>query len=95
VRGDRSVPNAPYLLINQGLPEGMKRRYDGLIAKRQAEVRNEQELGQLLHLTGVVEDLEASRMDTLAPLARSRGVCLGEIMADLGASGDGTNFEEC
>src|SRR3954447_4259804 len=50
------------LRINQGLPEKMGRRYDELIAKRQAETLSEMELGELLHLSDVVENLEAGRL---------------------------------
>jgi hypothetical protein len=72
------------LRINQGLPDGFTRRYDELIAKRQSETLNQEELEELLRLTDVVEDLQASRMDALAALARSRGVSLRALMADLG-----------
>jgi hypothetical protein len=70
--------------INQGLPEGLRSRYDELIAKRQAETLSDEELKQLLGLTHVVEDLQARRMDALAALARVRGVSLGALMNDLG-----------
>jgi hypothetical protein len=70
--------------INQGLPDETRRRYDDLIAKRQAETLNEEELRELLGLTDVVENLEAVRLDALAALARSRGESLGAIMAKLG-----------
>ncbi len=72
------------LCINQGLPDGLRRRYDELIAKRQAETLSQEELEELLRLTGVVEDLQARRMDALAALARSRGVSLRALMAELG-----------
>jgi hypothetical protein len=80
-----SAPESQLLLpINQGLPEEIGRRYDELIVKRQAETLSEVELGELVHLTDVVENLEAGRMDALATLARSRGMSVGEVMADLG-----------
>ena len=70
--------------INQSLPEEIRRRSEQLIAKCQAETLSQEEFEELLHLTDVVEDLQASRMDALAALAQSRGVSLGVLMADLG-----------
>jgi hypothetical protein len=72
------------LQVNQGLPEGLRSRYDELIAKRQAETLSDGELKELLGLTDVVEDLQARRLDALAALAKVRGVSLSALMNELG-----------
>jgi hypothetical protein len=70
--------------INQGLPEDLRSRYNELIVRRRNEVLTSEELDELLRLTAPVEQLEGSRLEALAELARLRGVALVALMAELG-----------
>jgi transcriptional regulator of heat shock response len=70
--------------INQGLPEALRSRYNELIVRRRSEVLTSEELDELLRLTALVEQLEGSRLEALAELARLRGVALAALMAELG-----------
>jgi hypothetical protein len=70
--------------INQGLPEALRSRYNELIVRRRNEVLTSEELDELLRLTALVEQLEGSRLEALAELARLRGVALAALMAELG-----------
>jgi hypothetical protein len=72
------------LRINRGLPEDLGRRYAELIAKRQSEGLDQDEISELQQLTNVVESLEADRVSALTDLARSRGISLEMLMTDLG-----------
>ena len=70
--------------INHGLPEALRSRYNELIVRRRNEVLTSEELDELLRLTALVEQLEGSRLEALAELARLRGVALAALMAELG-----------
>jgi hypothetical protein len=70
--------------INRGLPEDLGRRYAELIAKRQSENLDQNELAELRQLTNVVESFEADRVSALSDLAHSRGISLETLMIDLG-----------
>jgi hypothetical protein len=70
--------------INQGLPEALRSRYNELIVRRRNEVLTSEELDELLRLTALVEQIEGSRLEALAELARLRGVALAALMAELG-----------
>ncbi len=70
--------------INQGFPEGLRDRYDELIARRRGESLTPEEHQELLRLTAEAERLEAERLAALAELARIRGVPLRSLMDDLG-----------
>ena len=70
--------------INQGIPVGMQKRYNELIAKRKEETLEPQEYGELLDLTDQVEELEAERVADLVELARLRQVSLDTLMTQLG-----------
>jgi hypothetical protein len=72
------------LRINRGLPEDLSRRYTDLIARRQSENLDQDELAELRQLTDVVESLEADRVSALVELARSRGISLETLMIELG-----------
>jgi len=72
------------LRINRGIPEDLGRRYAELIARRESEKLDQDELAELRQLTNVVESLEADRVSALVDLARSRGISLETLMADLG-----------
>jgi len=71
-------------LINEGLPQELRRRYDELITRRRDEILTPEEHDELVRLTGDVERLEADRLEALAELARMRGVRLSVLMDDLG-----------
>jgi hypothetical protein len=72
------------LRVNRGLPEDLGRRYAELIARRQSENLDQNELAELRQLTNVVESFEADRVSALIDLARSRGISLETLMIDLG-----------
>ena len=82
-----SLPKAESELlqrVNQGVPVGIQKRYDNLIAKRQKEILTQQEYDELIRLTQQVEKLEAERMHDLAELACLRQVSLDELFVQLG-----------
>lgn len=66
------------------MPEDLERRYAELIARRQSEDLDQNEISELRQLTNVVESLEADRVSALTDLARSRGISLEMLMTDLG-----------
>ena len=70
--------------INRGISPDTQKRYDELIAKRQAETLTDDEHRELLELSEQVELLEAQRLEYLAELARLRGISLIELMENLG-----------
>lgn len=90
LRAKRQAPSLPkteaelLLKINQGLPSEVQKRYDELIAKRQAESLTPDEYDELLRMTDRVEGLEARRIKCLADLARLRQTTLVGLMDDLG-----------
>jgi hypothetical protein len=77
--------------INQDFSEGLRGRYDELIARRRDESLTPEVHQELLRLTAKAERLEGERLAALAELARVRGVPLRTLMNDLGipASSDG------
>ncbi len=72
------------LKINEGVPSDVQKRYNELIAKRQAETCTPDEYEELLRLTQQVERSEVRRVEYLAELARLRGTSLTALMASLG-----------
>lgn len=72
------------LKINEGVPSDIQKRYNELIAKRQAETLTPDEYEELLRLTQQVENLEVRRVENLAELARLRGMSLTALMENLG-----------
>ena len=90
LQAQRKAPSVPYaeaellLKINQGIPASARDRYQALIAKRQSEMLNAEEHGELLRLTDLVEQLEAKRVEYLAELARLRRTTLTALMQTLG-----------
>ena len=70
--------------INEGLPPEMWRRYNELIAKRQAETLTPDEHATLIALSDQIEDLNVRRVESLAELARLRQTSLSELMRQLG-----------
>jgi len=90
LRAKRQAPSLPQaeaellLKINQGVPPDIQKRYNELIAKRQAEILTPDEYEELLRLTQQVEKLEARRVEYLAELACLRGTSLTALMENLG-----------
>lgn len=72
------------LQINQGLPTPLRQRYAELIGKRRNESLTPEEHTELLRLTTEVENLEASRVRSLAELAQLRQTTLSALLDDLG-----------
>jgi hypothetical protein len=70
--------------INGRLPEDVQRRYDELIAKRDAETLSDAEHAELLRLTKQVEAFDVARVEALSQLAARRGVTLSALMRQLG-----------
>jgi len=71
------------LKINQGLPLDVQRRFDELVAKRQAETLMPAEHRELLALIEQVEKSDVRRVQHLAELARLRGISLTTLMDEL------------
>ncbi len=90
LRAQRQAPGLPrveselLLKINEGIPSDVQKRYNELIAKRQAEVLTPDEYEELLQMVQQVEKLEARRVEYLAELARLRGMALTTLMENLG-----------
>jgi fructose-1-phosphate kinase PfkB-like protein len=70
--------------ISGRLPEDVQRRYDELIAKRDAETLSDAEHAELLRLTKQVEAFDVARVEALSQLAARRGVTLSALMRQLG-----------
>ena len=89
VQAKRKAPSlssdetALMLKINQGLPPETQQRFDELVAKRQAETLTPDELQELIELTDRIEQSDAERMQSLAQLARIRGISLDVLMDTL------------
>jgi hypothetical protein len=71
------------LHINARLPEDVERRYDELIAKRDAETLDHEEHAELLRLTQQAEAFDVARVEALSKLASRRGVSLSALMRQL------------
>lgn len=80
---DQSETNL-LLRINNGLPIEMQKRFDQLVAKREAESISPEELSELIDLTEVLETRDAERLEALNTLARLRGLPLANLMNSLG-----------
>jgi DNA-binding helix-hairpin-helix protein with protein kinase domain len=72
------------LKINKGIPAETLKRYNELIARREAEALTPEEYSELLRLTEQVEKLETQRVECLAELARIRKTTLTVLMRSLG-----------
>lgn len=70
--------------INQGLPAEVHDRYDALIARRRESTLTPAEHEELLRLSDQIEELDATRAEHLASLARVRGIPLGALLEKLG-----------
>jgi len=71
------------LHINRRLPGDIQRRYDALVAKRDAETLGEEEHTELLRLTKHVEAFDVARLEALSKLAALRGVTLADLIRQL------------
>jgi len=71
-------------LTGRPFPAALQRRFDDLIARRQAENLTTDEHRELLQLTDQVELYNVERLEHLVALARMRGVSLTRLMNDLG-----------
>lgn len=83
-RGLSQAESELLLKINQGVPADLQRRYDELIAKRDAATLTEDEYKELLELTNQVEMLDARRVELLIELAHIRQKPLRLLMQELG-----------
>jgi tRNA A37 N6-isopentenylltransferase MiaA len=72
------------LQINQDLSTELQRRFDELVAKRQAEAITPDELRELVQITDQIEQRDAQRLAALDELARLRRMPLSELMDALG-----------
>lgn len=90
LRARRHAPSLPraeselLLKINKGIPAAIQKRYNELIARRQAETLMPDEHEELLRLTQQVERLEVRRVEDLAELARLRRTSITALMDNLG-----------
>ena len=90
LRAERVVPRLTetesdlLLKINRGVPEALQKRYNALIAKRQAETLSKKEHDELLRMTSRFEKLDVERMKYLVALARLRKKSLTALMRELG-----------
>ena len=85
----RKAPSLPknesdlLLKINQGLPLDVQKRFDELVAKRQAETLTSYEHQELLDLIDRIEKSDAKRVEYMAKLANIRGTSLATLMKEL------------
>ena len=70
--------------INQGIPQTLNERYQVLLEKRDAEVLNEVEYGELLVVGEQIEAIGVKRIEALAKLSTIRRVPLLTLMDSLG-----------
>ena len=89
----RAQRNAPHLAqeetallghINAPLALDLQRRFDELIARRQAETITSDELQELIQITNQIEHHDTQRLAALADLARLRQMTLPALMDLLG-----------
>jgi hypothetical protein len=93
VKALRAKRKAPYLttheatllaLLNQRFSDAGRRRMRALRTKRADESLTPTEHQELILLTTQLEEWHARRMETLAELAKMRGVSLPVVMAQVG-----------
>jgi hypothetical protein len=70
--------------IQQGIPTDIQSRFAALLDRRDALTLTDDEYGELIRLTILIEKLEAKRVLMLGELAQHRGVTLDQVMHDLG-----------
>jgi len=74
------------LQINESIAAATRRRFEELVAKRQAETISSGELTELIGLTDDIERRDGQRLAALERLARLRRIPLGDLMDSLGIS---------
>ena len=85
----RKAPSLPkdeatlLLKINQGLPANLQKRYQELLAARNAETLSADEQAELLRLTDQIEKQDAKRVQYMAELACLRKTSLTALMEEL------------
>lgn len=90
LRAARIAPSMPsaetelLLKINRGLSADRQKRFDDLVARRQAETLTPEERDELIGLSEEIEQLEAERAEHLALLARLRKVSMATLLDQLG-----------
>lgn len=72
------------LQINRGLSAQTRKRLNELIEKRQSYTITQDELQELLQLTGQIEKSDAERLKCLIELAALRNVPLDDLIDQLG-----------
>ena len=75
--------------INQGIPQVLNERYQVLLEKRDAEILNEVEYGELLVIGEQIEAIGVKRIEALAKLSTIRQVPLLTLMDSLGIQSPG------
>lgn len=70
--------------INRGLPPELRERLALLKARREDESITDAEYEELTRLSDQAEELHAERVAAMVELAKLRGVCLSELMNQLG-----------
>jgi hypothetical protein len=90
LRAQRDEPHvsqqetALLLQVNEGPSVDAQRRFDELIAKRQAETITPEEFTELIGLTDQIERHDAQRVAALDALAQLRRTTLTDLMDSLG-----------
>jgi len=72
------------LQINESIAADTRRRFEELVAKRQAETISAEELAELIGLTDDIERRDGQRLAALDALAHVRRIPLGDLMDSLG-----------
>ena len=70
--------------IHHAIPTDVQARFADLLDKRDALTLTDAGYSELLHLTNVIENLEAKRVLLLGELARYRSATLEQVMRDMG-----------
>ncbi len=74
------------LQINESIAADTRRRFEELVAKRQAETISSRELTELIGLTDEIERRDGQRLTVLEALAHLRRIPLVDLMDSLGIS---------
>ncbi len=74
------------LQVNEGIPAEIKRRFEELVAKRQAEAIIPEELAELREITTDIERRDVQRLAALESLAHLLRISLTDLMDSLGIS---------
>ena len=90
LRAQRAAPHlsqaetALLLQINRVVPADRQRRFDELVAKRQAETITPDELQELIAITDQIEERDGQRLAALVELAQLRQTSVSTLMDALG-----------